>query len=254
MRIIAVTIGSLFVSFLIFWTIKFWGRSIVYVDYKHPLYTAAATQAEPIIFVKPSYQNLEAAIKSEPNLYLDVVSTNDGKLVLMKKQWESKRKAVRFTNYDEVKDDAILVSDLAEVLATKKIIFNILENAQAGHAIFFEEIKKAKLEKGENFIVTSPYEAIASSLKELAPSLLYGSTQPEILKITAMRGMHLIEALNLRADVVIHPLLIHNQKFFDETLLNELAHRHKRFIVGPIDQNEMVEAEALKPFGIIVNK
>lgn len=253
-RIIIVTICSLIASLMIFWTIKFWGRGHTYVEYKHPLYTAAALSSEPLIFIKPSFQNLEAALKNEPNLYLNVLSTEDGRLVIPKKEWDSKLKPVRYAKYEEIKNEVILVSELKELLPTKKIIFNMLENAQAGHVIFYEEIKKANLEKGENFIVTSPYEAMAHSLKDIAPALLFGSTQPEILKIAAMRSMGLLEALNLRADVVIFPLLIRNQKFFDDELIQELNHRHKRFIVGPIDDKDLAEAKALKPFGIILNK
>lgn len=253
-RILIVTVCSFIVSFMIFWTIKFWGRGHTYVEYKHPLYTAAALSTEPIIFIKPSYQNLESELQTEPNLYLNVLSTEDGRLVILKKEWDTKRKPVRYSKYEEIKADVILVSDLKDLLPAKKIIFNMLENAQAGHVIFYEEIKKANLEKGENFIVTSPYEAMASALKDIAPAFLYGSTQPEILKITAMRSMWLLEALNLRADVVIFPLLIRNQKFYDDDLIQELSHRHKRFIVGPIDEKDLVEAKALKPFGIILNK
>jgi len=254
MRIIAVTIASLLVSFIIFLTVKFWGQSHVYPDFKHPLFTAGEQANGPLIFIKPSFANLEQAIKDEPNLYLDVVSTVDGRLAIAKKEWSPKIKPIRNSTYEEIKNDLILIYDLKDILPQKKVIFNIAENAQAGHAIFLEEIKKANLGKGENFIVTSPYEAMASALKELAPTFIYGSTQPEILKIAAMRSMYLLEALNLRADVVIYPLKIRNQDFFGEDLLNELKRRHKRFIVGPIEKEELPQAEALKPFGIIINK
>lgn len=254
MRIILTTIGSLLVSLIIFWTIKFWGRSHTYTEYNHPLYAAASKTPGPIIFIKPSFQNLEAALQKEPNLYLNVLSTEDGRLVFPKKEWDAKLKPLRYAKYDDVKNDVILVSDLKDILPQKKIIFNMLENAQAGHIIFYDEIKKANLEKGDNFIATSPYEAMAASLKDIAPALLFGSTQPEILKITAMRSMGLLEALNLRADVVIYPLFIRNQKFWDQELIQELAHRHKRFIIGPIDEKDRPEAEALNPFGIIINQ
>jgi hypothetical protein len=255
MRLILTTLGTFLICFIIFWTIKFWGRSRPYEDYRHPMYASStAANAEPLRFIKPSFENLEAVIETEPNVYLDVFSTQDGRLVIAKKLWDSKLKPLRYANYDDVKNDVILVSSLKEKLATKKIIFNIVENAQAGHIIFFEEIKKAGLEKGENFIVTSPYEAMGKSLKDIAPTYLYGSTQPEILKVMAMRSMHLIEALTLRADIVIHPLLIRNQKFYDDELVEELNRRHKRIIIGPIDEKDVPEALSLKPFGIIVNK
>ncbi|MFZ3231787.1 MAG: hypothetical protein WA160_16395 [Pseudobdellovibrio sp.] len=254
MRIILITIGSLLISFIIFWTIKFWGRGHSYVDYQHPFYSTSVMLDQPVIFIKPSVLNIENALMTESNLYLDVSSTEDGRLVLKKKEWSSKEKPVRYAKYDEIKNDVILISDLKEKLANKKIIFNLVENAQAGHIIFYEEIKKAGLEKGDNFVVTSPYEAMGRSLKDIAPRFLFGSTQPEILKLVAMKSMGLIEAVNLRADVIIFPLMIRNQKFYDDELIQEMNRRHKRILIGPINEKDMKEAKSLKPFGIIINK
>lgn len=255
MRIILISLGSLFVSLFIFLTIKFWGKSLTYSDYSHPIYASESQNLQqPLIFIKPKTENILNTIQAQTNLFLDVYSTEDGRLVIPKRVWSAKEKPIRYSKLQEINDQVILVSDLKDILASKKIIFNIVENAQAGHIIFVEEIKKAGLEKGQNFIVTSPYEAMAKSLKDIAPTYLYGSTQPEILKLLAMKSMHLIEAVNLRADLIIHPLTIRNQKFFDEELIQEMAHRHKRVIIGPIDSSQQTEAESLKPFGIILNQ
>ena len=109
------------------------------------------------------------------------------------------------------------------------------------------------MEKGENFIITSSFEAPLKALKEIAPALVYGSTQPEILKIVAMQSMYLLEATTLRADVIIHPLKIRNQHFFNEEIMTEMTRRHKKIIVGPLYEGELAEALLLKPYGVIVN-
>ncbi len=254
MRIILVTIGSLIFSLIVFWTIKFWGKSQSYNDYSHPLFAYAAQDKKPILFVKPSAENISSYLDKSENLYLDVATTEDQKLVVAKTVWSNKRKPIRYSKYDDIKADVILLSEAKAKLVDKKLILNLSENAQAGHMIFFDELKNLGLEKGENFIVTSPYEALMKALKEVAPTYLYGSTQPEILKIAAMKSMLLIEALNLRADIVIHPLQIKNQKFFDEQLLTELKRRHKKFIVGPVNQIDLAEAKQLNPWGIVLNK
>ena len=254
MRIFLVTLGSLFFCTIIFWTIKFWGRSQVFSEYPHPLFEYAKKQHGPLYFIKPSPHLVEQDLDSAENLYLDVATTGDQKVVVAKEIWDLKKKPIRFSNYEDIKNDVILLSSLKEKLIQKKFIFNLSENAQAGHMIFFDELKSLQIEKGENFIITSPYEALIKALKEVAPALLYGSTQPEILKMTAMKSMGLIEALTLRADIIIYPLRINKQKFYDETLQDELRRRHKNFIVGPISESEMEEAKALKPWGIIIQK
>ncbi len=252
MRIIFVTFCSLIACLIIFWTIKFWGRSLHFVPYNHPLFTFVKQNNEPIVYVKPTPENLAAAILSTENLYLDVASTVDQKVVLPLKSRVNNRKPLRYALYSEVASEVVLLAEVKDKLAGRKIIFNLFENAQAGHAIFFDELKKLGWEKGENLIVTSPYEAMAKALKDIAPTLLYGSTQPEILRLVAMNSMNLIEAVSFRADIVIHPLQIKNQSFYNEDLLLELGRRHKHIIVGPLKAAEVFAARQLNPLGLII--
>ena len=246
MRLIFVSIGALFISFICVLTVKFWGKSQVYTEYKHPFFT---TDAKPLIFEKPSFKNLEADLNSDKNLFLDVAITRDQRLVAPKQEFT---KPIRNLNYNEIKDQVLLISDFKEQLKKHKIIFNVLDSVIAVHEVFLDNMKEISFEAGDNFIVTSEYEQPVKALKELVPAWLYGSTKPEILKIVAMQSMHVLEAANIRADVVIHPLKIHNQFFFNEDLLKELAHRYKRFIVGPVTPEEIPQARALGAFAIIV--
>lgn len=252
MRIILVTFCSLIACLIIFWTVKFWGRSLSFVPYSHPLFTFVKLNNEPIVFLKPTPEGLASAIDSSENLYLDIASTIDQKVVIPLKDWTKNRKPLRYSQYTDVASDVVLLVDVKDKLAGRKLIFNLFENAQAGHAIFFDELKKMGWEKGENIIVTSPYEAMAKALKDIAPTLLYGSTQPEILRLVAMKSMHLIEAVSFRADIVIHPLQIKKQSFYDKDLLTELSRRHKRIIIGPLNAVDVSAARQLNPMGIII--
>ena len=250
MRIILVTAGSLFVFFVLLLTIKFWGKGQAYNEYKHAM---LQVQQAPIEYARPNYARLLETINSTKNIYLDVTVTFDQRLVIPKRKWVSTEKPLKLLSYDDVKNDVLLVVDFAERLKNRKIIFNLLENAQAIHETFIFDLKNIGMEKGENFIVTSQYEAPIKALKEIAPALVYGSTQPEILKIVAMRSMYLLEAVTIRADVIIHPLKIRNHNFFNEEILQELSRRHKKIIVGPVNFEEIEEARKIKPLAIIVN-
>lgn len=251
MKIIIVSVVSIFVLVASLLTVKFWGQSQVYSEYKHPLLQA---QPQPIVFIKPSYENIEKSIQKNQNLFLDLSITFDQKFVLLKHDRKSDQKPIRLLKYDEIKNDVYLLSQFKDQLKSKKIIFNLIENAAAVHESFIVEMKNFNLEKGENFIVTSPYEAPVKALKELAPALLFGSTQPEILKVVAMQSMSILEAVNLRADVIIHPMKIHKQNFYNPELLVELQKRHKKIIVGPLAQSEQQAALELNPFGIIIKE
>jgi hypothetical protein len=251
MRILIVTIGTLFVFSISLLTIKFWGQGQVYIDYKHPMYDV---QSLPLEFYKPSFEQLDAALRSDKNLFLDLAITFDQKLVIPKRKWVSTEKPLRLFNYDNVKNDVIVLADFKDQLATKKIIFNLSENAQAIHETFIYTMKLLGFEKGKNFIVTSQYEAPVKALKEAAPALLFGSTEPEILKILAMQSMYILEAVSIRADIIIHSLKIKNHDFFNDEIVAELKKRHKRIIVGPVaTSEEIAQARKLQPYAIILN-
>ena len=248
-RVLIVTILTFMLAAICFWIVKFWGQSQAYPDYDHPLLT---NQQIPIEFIKPSYENLKSTIEGSQNIYLDVASTADQKMVAPLRQWDEAEKPIRYHLYADIKNDVILLQDYKDVLKTKKIIFNLMENMQAGHAIFFHNIEQMGFQKGENFIVTSPYEAMIKALKDIQPALVFGSTTPEILKIIAMDSMNLVEATNIRADIIIHPLEIRKQEFFKESLLKEFARRKRRVIVGPITIEEKEKAVSLNPYGLII--
>lgn len=246
--VIAITLGFMLGGF---WMVKFWGRSQLFIEYHHPMLTNVET---PVLFYKPKAQDVEAALKSDQNLFLDVANTLDQKMVIITSPDHLQGKQIRNEKYDNIKDYVLLLSNYAPNLKKKKIIFNLFENAIAGHEIFINFLNEVDLQKGENFIVTSPFEAIAKSIKEKSPALLFGTTQPEILKIVAMDSMFLIEAANIRADFIIHPLKIRNQNFFNQSILAEIHRRHKNIIIGPETENHLEEANRLKPYGIILQK
>ena len=252
MKIIVISLVTLFFLFVALLTVKFWGKSQVYANYSHAMLEAGSDLA-PLIYIRPSYENLKEVIAGDKNIYLDVTVTFDQKLVIPKRKWLATEKPARLFSYDEIKNDVILVTEIKDFLAYRKIIFNPNENAQAIHETFIHDIKLIGLEKGENFIVTSQYESPLKALKEIAPALVYGSTQPEILKIVAMQSLHLLEAVSLRADVIIHPLKIHKHNFFNDEILAEMKKRFKKIIVGPISADDMDQARTLKPFAIILN-
>ena len=252
MRVIVAIIISLFVSTIVFLTIKFWGLSVPYSDYKHPFYDTT----EIVIFKKPVFANIDQALtKTSDNLYLDVANTRDQKLVIIATNNDRSMdhtKDIRNKQYAEVEKDVLLLSNYKGFLQKRKIILNINENAIGGHLIFTDHVKSLGFEKGDNILITTPYETLSKTIKEILPTFLYGTTQPEILKLKAMESLNLIEAATMRADILIYPMTYYKQPFYTEKLQSELKRRFKRIIVGPISSSDLEEAKKLQPFGIII--
>ncbi|AZZ38053.1 hypothetical protein CIK05_14995 [Bdellovibrio sp. qaytius] len=254
MRVIAAIIISFFVTTVVFYTVKFWGLSQPYADYKHPFYETT----EVLIFKKPSFANIDHALTATTdNLYIDIANTKDQRMVIIptnNDQSMDHTKDIRNKLYAEVEKDVLPLDKYKDHLHGRRIIFNINENAIAGHLIFTDNVKSLGLEKGDNILITTPYETLSKTIKELIPTFLFGTSQPEILKLKAMESLHLIEAATMRADVVIYPLKYYKQPFYTEKLQFELKRRFKRIIVGPIPASEVEEAKKLNPLGIVIQE
>lgn len=248
-RVFAVTLGVFVFFTILFLIVKIWGGAQKYAEYKHPM---LLNNTEPIVFVKPSLDQFLNIVSQNEFLYLDVGTTADGKVVFPLQSIDPKR-PLRHSKLSDIESLVVTLEQLSKELKNKKIIFNIMENAVGVHETLDLEFKKFELADGKNFIFTCAYDAPIKALKERIPFWVYGSTKPEILKIMAMRSMYLLEALSLRADVVIHPLKIRGYDFFDLDLNSELQKRHKKIIIGPVSSEELELARKLNPMGIILN-
>lgn len=259
MRLLISTVIALVVSAVFFMIIKLWGASQPYIAYSHPLYE---TPGQPLVFQVLTPDNLTEGLKQTPAVYLNIAVTRDQKLIVIDRFFENEKqieqnKTFKYNNknFSDLTSDhpksAVLLEQFKDQLQGKKIIFNMQDNPLQSTIVFANIMKILGMEDGHNFIFVSPYDPPAKDLKSFAPTYLFGSTEPEILKIKALESLRLIEAAQFRADIVIHPLTYYKQPFFTENLIQELKKRHKKFIVGPLQDDEVAAALALNPFGII---
>lgn len=254
MRIILVTAGTLLICFMGLLTTKRWGMSRHFPEYQHAFFSVenAKTPVEFQDATGLSRAEMESLLAGSDNLYLEVAFTQDQVLVLPIKKFE---RAVRYYNLADIKADVFDVDELAPFLKKdRKVILKLMENTRAEHEVFVENLKKMGMEKAQNFLVMSDYEAPLKSLKEIEPAYVYGSSKPEVLKIVAMQSMYILEAVTLRADALVQPLELRNQEFFNDEILNEMKRRFVKIIVGPISSSEVPRAQQKNPFGIIISR
>ncbi len=249
MRLITVTVAALIASFIAFITIKFWGQSQVYPVYNNPL---LKTTQEFEVYRLPQFEHVtEALMSSTDHLYLNITNTLDQKVVITPGK-DVLKYDVRSRLYQDIANDVLLLLKFKDQLQKRNIIFNIVENPIAGHEIFVDELKALNLLNSDRVIVTSPYDVMTKSIKDIAPTLIFGTSQPEILRIKAMESLYLIEAATFRADIVMYPLKYYKHTFFTDELIKELQRRHKQWMIGPIEKSELDFAKALKPLAIIL--
>lgn len=275
MRILFSTAIAVFVSFIFFLIIKLWGQSQTHVIYKHPFFPPAQTTPLKFKVLNPvtlQQQNLEETLNSFDGYYFNLAMTEDQQLILINSKYNSEGQIenLPYYKYQSKKlielqsnkpEDPILFSKvylniqntLKDKIKEKKYIFNLIDNPLQMVTVFSSTIKELGLQSGDQFLVVASYEPPMKMLKEDQPTYLFGSTEPEILKIKSMEGMHLIEAAQLRADVIIHPLKYYKQDFFTPDLVNEMRRRYKKIIIGPNSKSDLPVIEKLNPDGYIID-
>ncbi len=246
MRLFVSIVIALFVSSVFFFIIKFWGLSQQHIDYNHNFYKDVAT---PLIFKTLTKQNSTELLRSSDPLYINLAITADDQVVIAFPEPNLQYRKIKLA---DLKNYGMSLQSEAGHLSNKKIIFNMIENPVAGPDILFSEFQKLKLDQAENFIITSPYDAVLKELKTKKPTWIFGTSAPEILKIKAMESLFLVESASYRADIIIYPLKYYQHDFYSETLLKDLKRRFKRFIIGPIAEKDLADAKKLNPFGIIL--
>lgn len=255
-RIIIATIIALFVSSTIFLSVTFWGQSQHYAYYEHPLLPKKdASEQKPIIILALSPELL----KKYPTKYAAAEAVMINLSITGDNQWvvTPLEETFRIQNkkYEQISDQVLKLEDLIKdsslKILNKKMILNIVENPIGLENSFDKLLEMIGQKDGKSIIVTSPYEVPLKTLKEKYPTFIFGSSKPEVLKLKAMESLYLIGAATLRADMVIYPLTYYKQPFYTETLLKELKHRYKNFIVGPLEEGELPKALELKPWGVI---
>lgn len=251
MRLVFATFVAIMVSLCIFATVKMWGQSQIFIDYKHPFIEGVDT---PIHFFKPGdgWTVEELAKSGNLNYYFDFAVTQDEITVVLRKPIDR----VRTKLYADISADVYSAAQIKNFVTGKKMIFNFTENPIAGPELIIEFIEAIGFSKTRDFLIISPLEIPLKFLKEKMPAYLYGSSQPEILKMKAMESLWLVEASVFRADVVIYPLEFYHRDFFTETLIAELKRRYKKIIIGPMTTDEFAanadRIDAKKPFGVIL--
>ncbi len=267
MRLVIATLIALSVSFGFFVMIKIWGSSQPYGEYRHPFFTsffngATPETAEPIIFKTLNPKDLTEGLKTQKNIYLNIAISSDLKLIILDKDYEAQKQfdknvtaKLHSREFKDIADgtpnSAVLVENYKDQLKDKKIIFNMMDNPLQGTTVFINTMEAIGMDAGNNFLFISAFDPPSKDLKSMQATYIYGTSDPEILRIKALESIYMIEAATFRADVLIHPLTFYKQPFFTEVLLKELQRRHKKFIIGPLVEGEMNAALALKPFGVI---
>lgn len=248
MRVLAISIVSIFAVALILFTARLWGSGQTFVPYQHIFFDFLKT---PQTIVK--YRHFEDLKKSPMHeaLYVDLMISRDGVFAVNFNPELQSLQGHDSTNWPA---SVVSMKDFLPILDDHCVILNVADNLGGIHNHLQKMLGDLKIKESSCLAITSETESVVKSSKEILPRFLYGSSRAEIMTMLSMQSMYILPAFRIRSDFLISPLKSRSQYVMVNNGLIEEAHRQfKKFIIGPLETEVDIEqAKAFKPDAVIV--
>jgi len=259
MKLLVLTLGTLLIVALVWMTLFFWGQGLQYQPYDHPLMKASKTR---IVLATDDLQQAEKFLKQNPDggLQLPVRMSQDGQFFTapsssLKVLAELSRSepALARGPKPHLYEFSFLQSRLQGLIPLdqwrtlkpepKFWIFDLQDNAVEVDRHFVEWFEKQKL--AESAIIRSDIDLVVSSLKEMRPLWIYGSSLSDLNKFLTLGSMGLQGIANFQRDYYFSPLTMFDRDMINENVLKEVRKRHKKIALGPV-RTDLEREQALR--------
>lgn len=230
MKLIALSLAALVATVMIFATIRFWGLG------------------QPVTVYDSDFWKLDGATNSIPSLILNAKTPAD-----------LENPQVQFIALDVTERDSSLWCfdnlSLTEVLKKypqKHFFLNLKTNVSDVHEKAAAAIDEAQADK--RVAIASEYDIILTALHKMKPTLIYGTSQSDLMKLAVYSDLLIAPATPMHADFAYLPLKHRNQDVLDESMIKELRRRKMHiFIYGIHSESDWTKALALKADGYVTD-
>ncbi|MFN8791184.1 MAG: hypothetical protein ACK5Y2_06985 [Bdellovibrionales bacterium] len=267
MKLLLLTLGTLLILALLWMTLFFWGQGLQYQPYDHPLMKTSQTRN---VLATESLQQAEKFLKqdAEGGLLLSVRMSRDGlfftapasSLQVLAELSRSEPELARGPKphlYDfsflqaRLQGFAPLDQWMTLKPEPKLWIFDLQDNALEIDRRFADWFEKQKL--SERALIRSDIDLVVSSLKEMRPLWIYGSSLSDLNKFLTLGSIGLQGIANFQRDYYFTPLTRFERNMINENVLKEVRKRHKKIALGPVRTDlEKEQALRFKPDLIIL--
>lgn len=282
MRLFLISVGTLTITLLIGFIVRFWGLSLPYQKFEHPFFNHTATQALPVRIpvLKTDHFQYQAESKGQNASFASRTIESQTKPLLLwvniyitadhilfsdygfdwdafmtwareKKLFKGKYPhAYKMNELTAFGSEILSLETVVKAFPDYQFIFNILSNDLDIHKEMIQFVETNKLV--DRVLVNSPVDIIIKSIKKSRPMWIYGTSIPEVARVKSFSTLGLEPAISVRGDVFVAPLSYLNRRLVDALLVNEMKRRKKFVFIGPlVNQDEIKDAEELNPDAII---
>lgn len=262
MRVFFIIIASLISVLVLITMARIWGLGQNYPVYESAYFSGPT----PWIIVKADTLAQAQEIlkqKSDAILWLDVrfsrekvpfilPKSRDKEFLDMKQKEQEKNPTTpimiggKLSEYpweqiNEFYKNTPALKEYYEQLPNARFVLNVIDNVADAHVVLVETIKDFK--PNDRTLVQSDALVIMTSVKELKPEWIYGTSTPDLMRLLTFDSMYILPSTQFKGDVFIAPFTIMKRPAFNADIIEEMRRRHKRIFLGPI-QNETQFAEA----------
>lgn len=252
---------------------RIWGLGQSYSLYEHSFFSGST----PLIIVKAdTVEKADEDLKLRPDavLWLDVrlskdkvafilPVSRDNEFLEAKRQEQEKNPTTpimignKLAEYpwNQIQDfykNPPLLKDYYEKFPQVRFLINIVDNVSEVHQVVVDVIKDLK--PNERTLVQSDALIIMTSIKDLKPEWVYGTSVPDLVRLLTFDSMWILPSTQFKGDVFISPFKIQNRVAFNDDIISEMRRRKKRVLLGPIrTESEFTEASRLQADGYITD-
>ncbi|WP_246845217.1 hypothetical protein [Bdellovibrio sp. NC01] len=271
MRVLLTTIAALIVTGFLILTTRIWGLGQTFPEYKSPFYEGTS----PMIIVKAeTLPKIDEVLKLKPDavIWVDVRMSREKTAFILSpthdneflKQKEEQQKANptakifiggKLSEYpweqiNEHFKDTPALRELYEKYPNTRFVLNVVDNVSDVQTAVVSAIEDLKPDN--RTLVQSEALVILSSIKELKPAWVYGTSTPDIMRFMSFDSLWILPATQFKGDVFVAPFKIMKRNAFNADIIEEMRRRHKPVFLGPIaDSAQLKMAQDFKADGLI---
>ncbi len=261
MKLLGISLGAILVSVIVWCTLWMWGQGLTYKPYDHPLLSWESKAGKPALALSTnSLQEAKDFLQKDSDriLVLNLRISADGHFftaspgaldfVFKLSELEpalykgNKHFYYQYTDLKRFSPDLISIEDWIQ-LKPRFWIFNILDNSLDidKHLTLWTE----KNELQNKIVITSDADIVISSMKDLHPLWIYGTSLSDLTKLLTMASVNLETLVNFKRDYFITPISIKNREVLNPKVILEMKRRFKKVAIGPVHTDQDLE-KALK--------
>jgi hypothetical protein len=243
MRLLAIIIGCVSTLFIALASVHFYGLGLRYKPFEHKF-----LEVKTPWIVTGWEQSFFLEKNPEIILLATVYKDGNGTFLIA----PSREKMMKSADREQEPSPARpLLSEFLQKFPTQRLVLVIVDNVEDIDRQLDAMLTKES--RTERILIQSDYNLVLESLKKLQPLQLYGSTAADIMRFKSFLSIGILTAVPFKGDVYFVPLKLKNRDTVNKDIRDELARRHKKLIIGPLETTEEIEqALSLEADGVYV--